>query len=70
MDNDTYQKELERICNHKLRSLNLVYQYMRSTKSWKIVSKRCNICNQGFNLNNKGKFESHICKTTYQYKYV
>jgi len=70
MDNQTYQKELEFILNNRVRSLTLIYQYMRSTKSWKIVSKRCSSCNQGFNQNAKGKFETHICKPTYSYKYV
>ncbi len=62
MDQSYYKTKIEEILlNHK-PSIAIIYQYMHKGKVWKIVSKRCNVCDTGFNKNNNNKFDTHICK--------
>jgi len=63
MDINLYQKKLQQILFDKKPKLNYIYQRIKPTKNWKIVSKRCSVCGTGFNQNHNGKFQTHICKT-------
>ena len=57
-----FDVKLEHITNNRIRSLLVIYQYIKPTKTWKVVSKRCNLCNRGFNKDMEGKFLTHKCK--------
>jgi len=70
MDRQTYEQKLEHIFKTRERSLNTIYQWLPVSKKWKIVNRRCNTCNRGFNQNTNDKFTAHICKPSYNYNYV
>ena len=70
MDRITYIQKLEHILANRVRGYRIIYQYFKVSKQWKIVSKRCNLCNRGFNKDMEGKFATHKCKKNYKETYV
>jgi len=62
MDRKTYQDKLVDVLANRTPKLNYIYQRIKANNTWKIVNKRCSVCDVGFNQNHNGKFHTHICK--------
>ena len=67
MDHDLYQQKLTEAQEKYPRSLGAIYQYLFTTKTWKMVRTYCTNCGLGFNKNRNHKFSTHKCKKIYKY---